>query len=89
MWEALEAVPTRPAGNVSQRLIDAMRYNGRKEGDGHKYLKNLVVASIEADPAFSDLAIEERWWGVTDETKWRKPDVAARYLGLATPFYCT
>lgn len=62
----------------SQRVLDAMRYNGQKEGSEHRRIKRLLVDSLEADQSFNKntIAVERRWWGVTDERKWRTPDVS-------------
>lgn len=59
--------------------IDAMRYNGQKEGSDHIRMKELLVASIAADAGFDaeKTAIERNWYGITDQKKWRRPDVAA------------
>lgn len=78
--------PYKTTGERNQRIIDAMRYNGRKEGDEHKRVKKLLESSIKADAQFDDLAIEQRWWGITDETKWRKPDVKAKHNGVSVAF---
>lgn len=59
--------------------IDAMRYNGQKEGDDHIRMKELLVLSINADAGFDAerTATERNWYGITDQKKWRRPDVAA------------
>lgn len=73
-------------GKYSQRQIDAMRYNGRKEGPDHIRLKELLVTSLENDITFNGIRVEERWWSVTDPEKWKKPDVVAEYIGLPVAF---
>ncbi len=78
--------PYKTSGPASQRQIDAMRYNGQKEGPDHIRLKGLLASSIESDITFDNIRIEERWWGVADEEKWKKPDVAADYLGFPVAF---
>lgn len=59
--------------------IDAMRYNGQKEGADHIRMKELLIASINSDACFDaeKTAIERNWYGMTDQKKWRRPDVAA------------
>jgi hypothetical protein len=64
--------------------IDSMRYNGQKEGPDHKLLKDLLLASVNADSSFdpSKTKEEKNWYGALDEKKWRRPDIAAtRLLG--------
>lgn len=66
--------------------IDRMRYNGAKEGPDHLRVKDLLRRSIEADPRFQGLPrIERNWYGATDPTKWRRPDVAATFLHQGHP----
>lgn len=78
--------PYKTSGPASQRQIDAMRYNGQKEGPDHIRLKGLLASSLEYDVTFNNIRVEERWWGVTDQEKWKKPDVAADYLGDPVAF---
>ena len=78
--------PYATKGKASQRQIDAMRYNGQKEGQDHLELKNFVEHSLRQDSAFSNVLVERRWWGVTDPEKWRKPDIAADYIGFKVAF---
>lgn len=72
----------------SQRVLDAMRYNGQKEGSEHRRIKGLLVDSLKADQSFNGdkIAVERRWWGVTDEGKWRKPDISAERQGVRVAF---
>ncbi|MBT0654285.1 hypothetical protein KI810_14565 [Geobacter luticola] len=65
-----------------------MRYNGLKEGADHQRLKKLLKESLQADPevAPDSLAVEQRWWGVVDESKWRTPDVTAVRDGIRIAF---
>lgn len=75
--------PYRTSGPNNQRMIDAMRYNGIKEGLDHIRLKELLESSLKADTSFgSDIKVEKHWWGAVDTSKWRKPDVAAYYRKL-------
>jgi hypothetical protein len=73
-------------GKASQRQIDAMRYNGQKEGLDHINLKGIVEHSLRQDSSFSKISVEDRWWGSNDERKWKKPDVAADHDGLRVAF---
>lgn len=72
----------------NRRILDAMRYNGQKEGPEHRRIKKLLVNSLKADRIFDQesLAIEQRWWGVTDEGKWRTPDVSIIRDGTRVAF---
>lgn len=67
---------------LSTERIDSKRYNGLKEGPEHKHLKELLRASIDADPQFDSKKTKEEknWYGATDESKWRRPDIAATRL---------
>lgn len=59
--------------------INARRYNGQKEGPDHKKLKNILEASLKADPNFSEINVEKNWYSA-DESQWRRPDVATTHL---------
>lgn len=71
--------PYKTSGGHDQKAIDAMKYNGQKEGVDHRYVKELLEKSIRADIRFdpNKIATEKRWWGIVDEKKWRRPDVTA------------
>lgn len=72
-------------GQLSQKEIDAIRYNGIKESRLHIEMKRWIAASLRADSRFSDVAVEERWSGkITGE--WRKPDVRATFNGVPVVF---
>lgn len=80
--------PYKTSGKKNQTQIDAMRYNGQKESPEHIHIKQLLKSSLGADPSFDPetIAEEQRWWGVTDPAKWRKPDISARYGDLPIAF---
>lgn len=80
--------PYQGKSGPSQRILDAMRYNGQKEGDKHKRVKQLLVDSLSADNSFDQesLNVEKRWWGITDEKKWRTPDVSILHSGVRIAF---
>ena len=73
----------RGTDGLSASEISALKFMGAREGADHKRFKRLVAESIEADPEFSDIAIEERWTGVDG---WRRPDVHARWRGGRVAF---
>jgi hypothetical protein len=65
-----------------------MRYNGQKEGPEHILIKKLLKSSLRSDLSFDPESIteEQRWWGVTNPAKWRKPDITAQYGDLPIAF---
>ncbi len=60
------------------------RYNGQKEGDRHKYLKELIANKIRSDSRFSEPLVEKRLNGASD--KWRQPDVSTEFEGMTIAF---
>jgi len=65
---------------LTEAQIRARKYHGLRESEAHKRIKNLVVRSLKADPAFATESIltETRWTAEGDSTLWRQPDVQAR-----------
>lgn len=57
--------------------IDAARYHDQRESREHKQMKQWVAESLQHDPKFTDVAIEQRWRHGTDPRQWRQPDVSA------------
>ena len=55
--------------------VNADRFAGRQEGPRHCGHKNLLAAMLEADPAFSEVAVEQ---AVTQGGASFRPDVQAR-----------
>lgn len=74
----------RTRGELSEREIDARRYNGAKESRDHLRMKEIVAESIACDPRFSLPKTEETWKGALGE--WRRPDVQAKFGGLRMAF---
>lgn len=74
----------RTRGELSEREIDARRYNGAKESREHLQMKRIVAASISCDPRFSVPKIEETWKGNLGE--WRRPDVQAMFRDVRIAF---
>lgn len=62
-------------GALSQDAIDAIRYDGQKEGPRHRRMKQLIYRSLKADSRFSEPLIEKRWRGTRVPGKYRQPDV--------------
>ncbi len=72
-------------GELSQKEINAIKYNGLKEGKRHIFLKRLIKLSLEADSNFSQIEVEKRLTGnLTKE--WRRPDVSAMYKDIPVVF---
>ena len=74
----------RTRGALSEREIDARRYNGAKESNDHRRMKEIVAASIACDPRFSLPKTEETWKGSPGE--WRRPDVQTNFGDLRMAF---
>lgn len=72
-------------GALSQKEINARKYNGAKESHRHLELKSWIAQSIATDPSFTGLDIERRWTGALTGN-WRKPDVCAVYRDIAIAF---
>lgn len=72
-------------GLLSQKEIDAIRYNGVKESRLHIEMKRWIAASLRADSRFSGVGVEERWTGKITGA-WRKPDVRATFNGVPVVF---
>lgn len=68
-----------PAGSLSDgnspAMIDALRFRGLQEGQRHAMLKTALMAALQQDPLFEDVAVEQI---VRDGNGgWRRPDVLA------------
>lgn len=72
-------------GELSQDEIDARKYNGVKESEPHRRMKDWIARCLQADSRFSDVQLEARW---TKELtgEWRRPDVRARLGELSVAF---
>lgn len=65
---------------MSPAAICAAKFAHTKESQLHKRLKALVVESLQADAAFSEVAAEKHWKDL-DGVRWRQPDVQAIHGG--------
>lgn len=77
---------SKPGSQRNMQVINAMRYNGLKEGDNHKDMKRFLRQSIEADKKHfpqNNIREEKNWYGNLDREKWRRPDIAATYHSKA------
>ena len=59
------------------REIDRLKYGGAIEGVQHQRLKAMLASMLEADPAFTQVRVEDV---ISRPPHWRKPDVSARFL---------
>lgn len=59
---------------MTHDAICAMVYANTKESEAHRAYKALIVASLTADPTFTNTQTEATWFGL-DGVRWRKPDV--------------
>lgn len=77
--------PAITRGSLSQKELDARKYNGAKESGLHLKMKEWLVECLQADERFESIAQESRWAGpLTGE--WRRPDVRATYKGVPIAF---
>lgn len=77
--------PIDTRGMLSQKAIDAIRYNGQKESARHIQMKEWLRRSLHSDPDFQDVEVEGRWTHkITGE--YRTPDVSALYRGMKIVF---
>jgi competence CoiA-like predicted nuclease len=76
--------PLKEKHGLSKKKLLAYKYNGQKEGERHKFLKELIASKIEADNRFSEPRVEKRINGASGE--WRKPDVRTEFEGKSIAF---
>lgn len=72
--------PAVTRGVLTPDQIEARKYNGVKESDAHRRMKDIVAESLACDPNFSSIEMERVWKG-QDRGAWRKPDVQAVWCG--------
>lgn len=77
--------PAITRGFLSQEEIDARKYNGAKESDRHRQMKEWLATCLALDGSFKDIALEQRWVGAFSG-EWRRPDVRATYNGIPLAF---
>lgn len=73
--------PIKTRGRFSQEEIDRMRYNGIKESERHRRLKDFIHDTLRNDPRFSDVHKETVIRGQGPNMEWRKPDVSSIFQG--------
>ena len=67
-------------GALSERQILAMKYDGARESEAHRRMKEILAESLRGDPDFSDVEIEPTWKGAEANSR-RRPDVRAVWRG--------
>lgn len=75
-----EECPVKTNSHFSQEEINAMKYNGQKEGRKHKENKLLIAKLLDKDDAFSNIRVEKTFRELNSTgiaKRWRRPDVAA------------
>ncbi|HHQ4578701.1 TPA: DUF6035 family protein [Aeromonas hydrophila] len=83
--------PIKTTSHLSFDEINAMKYNGQKEGPLHRVNKLLIAKLLESDSTFSRVEVEKtfREENITGiAKKWRRPDVSAinTKLGVRVAF---
>jgi hypothetical protein len=69
--------PIKTSENLSQKEIDCIRYNGAKESERHKQLKEFIYNRLLQDDRFKESAMEKVVKILNEKKSWRKPDVSA------------
>jgi len=69
--------PIKTSEKLSQPEIDCMRYNGAKESERHKQLKEFIYNRLLQDDRFKESAMEKVVKILNERKSWRKPDVSA------------
>lgn len=77
--------PARTRGALSEKEINARKYNGAKESWAHIRMKEIIAESLRCDPRFSEVKVESILKS-QDRAAWRKPDVQAIYDGIPVAF---
>lgn len=69
--------PAKTRSALNHEEIQARKFNGVKESEPHKKIKKLLVEGLEADPSFSNVAVEKSVLSSSDTQMRRRPDVQA------------
>lgn len=77
-----EDCPIKTTSHLTKEEIEAMKYNGQKEGRRHKENKLLIASILESDPFFKEIRVEKTFreenpTGIAK--RWRRPDVSATH----------
>lgn len=69
--------PAQTRSPLTMEEILARKYHGLRESEPHKLLKALLLRSLSADPAFTNIASEKNWKSAANAREFRRPDVQA------------
>lgn len=69
--------PAVTRGALSEKEINALKYNAAKESPAHKRMKEIIEESIKCDARFSEPQLEKTWKGA--DGTWRRPDVQVSF----------
>ena len=69
--------PAVTRGKLSEKEINARKYNAAKESPAHRRMKEIIAESIKCDLRFSPPEIEKTWKGA--DGSWRRPDIQALF----------
>jgi len=69
--------PAVTRGGLSEKEINAQKYNAAKESPDHLRMKELIEESIKCDSRFAAPLVEKTWKGA--DGSWRRPDVQAQF----------
>lgn len=72
--------PVRTRGDYTPQQILAMKYDGARESQAHRDMKELIATSLRCDPNFSQVEVEPIWKGREKNSR-RRPDVRAVWKG--------
>ena len=73
--------PAKTKGTLSPERILAMKYDGARESEAHRRMKEIIAESIRSDPDFSEPEIEPVWKGEEANFR-RRPNVRAVWRGV-------
>jgi competence CoiA-like predicted nuclease len=72
--------PIKTTSNLSKEEVDAMKFNGQKEGAEHKQNKLFIASILRRDPSFENVEVEKTFKEESSSgiaKHWRRPDVSA------------
>lgn len=71
--------PIKTSQKLTQKEIDCLRYNGAKESERHKKLKEFIFNQLSKDDRFINIGMEKVVKILNENKSWRKPDVSAEF----------
>ncbi|WP_069471565.1 DUF6035 family protein [Candidatus Marithrix sp. Canyon 246] len=69
--------PIKTKGKYNQEEINRMKYNGVKESERHKELKDYIYNSLISDSRFSSVRQEKTIKSTGIQKEWKRPDVSS------------